>query len=124
MRVSKFLGSPGFKRDDDAMRQLAGTVFDRGVHPEGTWRQLAAIYAAGDRTRRLTQIRVPTLVIHGTADRLLPPAGGKATQAAIPGAQLLLVPGMGHELPPGSWPLIIDAIVENANRDQVSDTAT
>jgi pimeloyl-ACP methyl ester carboxylesterase len=79
-------------------------------------RQLAAIVASGNRTRQLRDVRVPTLVIHGTADRLVSPSGGRATARAIPGARLMRIPGMGHDLPRGAWPRIVDGIVENAAR--------
>jgi len=93
---------------------VAGASWDRGRNPAGVARQLAAIIASGDRTPLLKTIRVPTLVIHGTADRLVAPSGGRATARAIPGARLLLIPGMGHDLPRGAWPQIIDGIVKNA----------
>ena len=77
--------------------------------------QLAA-WSAGDTSDRLPAIDVPTLVIHGTKDRLVSPSGGRATARAIPGARLLRIEGMGHDLPRGAWPQIIDGIVENAAR--------
>ena len=79
-------------------------------------RQLAAILASGDRTAELRRITAPTLVIHGTTDRLVAPSGGRATARAIPGARLLMIEGMGHDLPRGAWPQLIDAIVENTRR--------
>ena len=75
-----------------------------------------AILASGDRTAELRHITAPTLVIHGTADKLVAPSGGRATARAIPGARLLMIEGMGHDLPRGAWPQLIDAIVENAGR--------
>jgi pimeloyl-ACP methyl ester carboxylesterase len=110
------IGSPGFERDPEDMRRLAARSFDRGHHPAGTGRQLAAILASGDRSKQLRRIRVPTLVIHGEADRLVNPSGARATAAAIPGARLVLIPGMGHDLPRGAWPDIIDGIVDTARR--------
>jgi pimeloyl-ACP methyl ester carboxylesterase len=85
-------------------------------HPKGTGRQFAAILAAGDRTAALGQIRVPTVVVHGEEDQIIGVSGGEATAAAIPGARLLRVPGLGHELPPGFWPVLADALVEVADR--------
>ena len=73
-------------------------------------RQLAAIVSHGSRREALTRLDVPTLVIHGAADPLVPVAGGRDTAAAIPGAELLVVEGMGHDLPPGAWPTIVPAI--------------
>ena len=75
-----------------------------------------AIVASGDRTAELRHITAPTLVIHGTADKLVAPSGGRATARAIPGARLLMIEGMGHDLPRGAWPQLIDAIVENTRR--------
>lgn len=94
--------------DEDAMRILCGMVFDRGLHPAGTARQLLAIFADGDRTERLAQITAPTLVIHGRHDPLIAVSGGEATAKAIPGARLLVLEEMGHDLP---GPLV-DTLVE------------
>jgi pimeloyl-ACP methyl ester carboxylesterase len=102
--------------DAEAVRRGAARGFDRAYHPKGTGRQFAAILAAGDRTETLRGIRVPTLVVHGTEDQVIGVSGGEATAAAIPGARLLRVPGLGHELPPGFWPTLADALVENADR--------
>jgi pimeloyl-ACP methyl ester carboxylesterase len=105
-----------FPFDAEAVRRGAARSYDRAYHPKGTGRQFAAILAAGDRTQALRGIEVPTLVVHGTEDQVISVSGGEATAAAIPGARLLLVPGLGHELPPGFWPTLADALVENANR--------
>jgi pimeloyl-ACP methyl ester carboxylesterase len=110
------IGSRGFDKDPDAFREMLGAMHDRGHSPGSASRQLAAILAAGNRTAELRHITAPTLVIHGTADRLIRPSGGRATARAIPGAHLLTIEGMGHDLPRGAWPQIIDAIVENAAR--------
>jgi pimeloyl-ACP methyl ester carboxylesterase len=110
------IGSPGFERDEQELRQLAGRSYDRGINPAGSARQLAAIFASGDRTPLLRTIVAPTLVIHGTRDKLVPPSGGRATARAIPGARLLLIEGMGHDLPRAAWPRMLDAIEQNAAR--------
>jgi pimeloyl-ACP methyl ester carboxylesterase len=110
------IGSPGFEPDLDEVRDLLGRSHDRGVNPAGSLRQLGAIIASGNRAPALRDIRVPTVVIHGTADKLVAPSGGKATAKAIPGAKLVLISGMGHDLPRGAWPDIVAAIAENANR--------
>jgi pimeloyl-ACP methyl ester carboxylesterase len=102
--------------DEDAVRRGAARGFDRAYHPKGTGRQFAAILAAGDRAAALGQIRVPTVVVHGEQDQIIGVSGGEATAAAIPGARLLRVPGLGHELPPGFWPVLADALVEVADR--------
>jgi pimeloyl-ACP methyl ester carboxylesterase len=105
-----------FPFDAEAVRRGAARSYDRAYHPKGTGRQFAAILAAGDRTEALGAVRVPTLVVHGEEDQVIGVSGGEATAAAIPGARLLRVPGLGHELPPGFWPALADALAENANR--------
>jgi pimeloyl-ACP methyl ester carboxylesterase len=105
-----------FPFDAEAVRKGAARAYDRAHHPKGVGRQLAAVLAAGDRTRALGGIRVPTVVVHGELDQVIGLSGGEATAAAIPGAHLLRVPGLGHELPPGFWPTLADALVQNADR--------
>ena len=112
----RLIGSPGFPFDEDEMRRLADLSYERGHDPAGTGRQLMAILAGGDRTRKLRTIRVPTVVIHGTKDRMVRPSGGRATAAAIPGAQLVWIRGMGHDLPRAAWDRMLDAIATNAAR--------
>ncbi len=119
VRAWRVIGSPGFDPDEDALRALAGAIFDRGIHPDGTARQLVAILASGDRTGALRRVRVPTVVIHGTDDPLIDVSGGKATAAAIPDAELVLIEGMGHDLPRELWPRFVDLIVANAGRARV-----
>jgi pimeloyl-ACP methyl ester carboxylesterase len=111
-----WIGSPGFDRDEPALRDLLGRMYDRGHDPGSSARQLAAILASGDRTPELRHITAPTVVIHGTDDKLVAPSGGRATARAIPGARLVTIKGMGHDLPRGAWPQILGAIVENAAR--------
>jgi pimeloyl-ACP methyl ester carboxylesterase len=110
------IGSPDFERDEDDLRRIAGMSYDRGINPAGTSRQLAAIIASGDRTPLLRTITAPALVIHGAKDKLVPPSGARATARAIPGARLLLIEGMGHDIPRGAWPQMLDAIEQNAAR--------
>jgi pimeloyl-ACP methyl ester carboxylesterase len=116
----RLIGSPGFPFEEDELRRLADLSYDRGYNPAGTARQLAAILAAGDRVEELRRITAPTVVIHGTRDRMVRPSGGRETAKAIPGARLLEIDGMGHDLPPGAWDQIIDAIVSNAQRADAS----
>jgi pimeloyl-ACP methyl ester carboxylesterase len=123
LKVLEQIGSPGFPRDEDDRRRHAAMAWERGHDPAGAGRQLAAILASGDRTEQLATIRVPTLVIHGTKDRLVAPSGGRATAKAIPGARLLTIEGMGHDLPRGAWPQIIEGIAENAARAGASAAA-
>ena len=110
------IGSSGFPPDVAAQREHAGAAFDRGVSAAGNGRQLAAIMAAPNRRKALAGVKAPTLVIHGKADRLVHVSGGRFTARAIPGAKLLLIDGMGHDLPRGAWPQIVDAIAANAAR--------
>ncbi|MGH9212971.1 MAG: alpha/beta fold hydrolase [Acidimicrobiales bacterium] len=112
-------GSPGLY-DPDEIHDRVRRAWARRYDPQGTARQFAAVLASGDRSPALRELDLPTLVIHGTADTLIPPAGGEATAAAIPGATLLLVEGMGHDLPRPLWPQVGDAIVEHVTRYPVS----
>jgi pimeloyl-ACP methyl ester carboxylesterase len=116
VKVFEVIGSPGFAADHEWLREMAALSFDRGADEASSARQLAAILASGNRTAELHRITAPTLVVHGSADRLVRPSGGRATARAIPGARLLRIEGMGHDLPRGAWPQITDAIVENAAR--------
>lgn len=96
--------------DLNAMKERAARDFDRSFFPVGSTRQLAAIYASGQRTESLQQLDVPTLVIHGRDDTLITPSGGEATAAAIAGSQYLLLADMGHDMPPPLWPVFAEAI--------------
>jgi pimeloyl-ACP methyl ester carboxylesterase len=110
------IGSPGFESDTDAIRRRAQESYDRGYNPRGVGRQLAAIMASGDRTSDLADVDVPTLVIHGEDDPLIDVSGGRATAAAIPDAKLIVIPGMGHDLPRRLWPRFVEEIAANAER--------
>lgn len=112
----RLIGSTGYPFDEQAARARAARAYDRCFYPPGVARQLLAILGQKDRTAGLAGVKAPALVIHGAVDPLVTPSGGEATARAIPGAKLLLVPGMGHDLPEGAWPLLIDAIIENAGR--------
>jgi pimeloyl-ACP methyl ester carboxylesterase len=98
----------------DLIRDMAERSYDRDHDPAAPGRQLAAIIASGNRTKEIRRIKVPTLVIHGTDDRMVGPSGGRATARAIPGAKLLKVKGMGHDLPRAAWPQLLDAIAAHA----------
>jgi pimeloyl-ACP methyl ester carboxylesterase len=110
------IGSRGLWRDEAWTREIAGRAFDRGIWPDGTLRQLAASVASRNRTEALRAIEAPTVVIHGAQDPLIDVSGGRATAAAIPGAELVVIDGMGHDLPPAAWDRIIAAIAANAAR--------
>ncbi|MDX6588045.1 MAG: hypothetical protein QOI31_2518 [Solirubrobacterales bacterium] len=116
LEARRKIGSPGFPFDEERSRRIAGRSFDRGFHPKGTVRQTIAIILSGDRTERLADIEVPTVVIHGEDDPLIGVSGGRATAAAIPGSKLVVIPGMGHDWPAGVWAQIAGEIVANARR--------
>ncbi|UQU61731.1 alpha/beta fold hydrolase [Couchioplanes caeruleus] len=112
----RVIGSPGFPAADEELLRRASAKYDRGYHPVGTLRQYAAILASPDRTPALRQVTVPTLVVHGEADPLVDVSGGRATAAAVPGAELLTFPGMGHDLPRELFAPMADAIIANLRR--------
>jgi pimeloyl-ACP methyl ester carboxylesterase len=114
--IFSFIASPGFSLDREAVRERAGRSYDRGTNPAGTGRQMAAILKSGDRTEELAGVRAPTLVVHGSADKMVSHSGGEATAKAIPGAEMMTIDGMGHDLPRGVWPRLVDAITERARR--------
>jgi pimeloyl-ACP methyl ester carboxylesterase len=99
--------------DEDYIRARAGAGYDRCFYPEGATRQLGAIIASGSRAEGLRALRTPTLVIHGRADTLIMPSGGERTAELVPGANLLLLHDMGHDLPEPLWPLIVDAVISH-----------
>ena len=108
------LRGSGFPLDEARDAERGAKIFERGLNPPGVARQLAAILASGSRKDALGAVHVPTLVIHGNVDPLVPLAGGIATAKAIPGAKLVVIEGMGHALPISMWPQIIEAIVAHA----------
>jgi pimeloyl-ACP methyl ester carboxylesterase len=117
MRVFATVGSPGFPQDVDDLRRVTALAYRREPDSRGARRrQHRAVRAGGDRTEALRRLAVPTVVVHGTADLMCHPSGGRATAEAVPGARLQLIPGMGHDLPRGAWPQLIRAIVDNARR--------
>jgi pimeloyl-ACP methyl ester carboxylesterase len=123
VKLFSVVGSRGFDRDEAELREMAARAWDRRGSAAGMGRQLAAIVASGDRTVALGRITAPTLVIHGSRDPLVRPSGGRATAAAIRGARLLTVEGMGHDLPRGAWPQIVDAIAGHARAAAAADDA-
>jgi pimeloyl-ACP methyl ester carboxylesterase len=114
----RLLGSPAYPTDEGEVRAAALRRYERSHYPDGTARQLCAILASGDRTERLAEVTAPTVVVHGADDALIQASGGRATAEAIPGAELVVLEGMGHDLPAALWPRIVEAIVANATRAQ------
>jgi pimeloyl-ACP methyl ester carboxylesterase len=114
-KVFEAIGSRGLPFDKDRVRDMVARSYDRGHDPAGPGRQLGAIVASGDRTAELRTIRVPTLVIHGSKDKMVARSGGLATAQAIPGALLMIVEGMGHDLPEAAWPQLVPAIADHAH---------
>jgi pimeloyl-ACP methyl ester carboxylesterase len=107
----RVIASPGFPLDEERLREIAARSYDRSYDPAGAARQLVAVLASGDRTNALSSLRVPTLVIHGAHDPLVHVSGGQATAAAIPGAELVVIDGMGHDLSPGLLLPLADRII-------------
>lgn len=102
--------------DEDDINKRAAVSYDRANYPQGVARQLVATIANGNRKSRLASITAPVLVIHGAQDPLIPMEGGKDTAKAIPGADLLIIEGMGHCLPRAAWPQIVEAIAAHARK--------
>ena len=107
VRVSRIIGSPGYPAPQDRVRAEAIEGYDRSYYPAGIGRQFAAILGSGSLLHYDRQITVPTVVIHGKADKLMRPFGGRAVARAIKGARLVLFDGMGHELPRELWDDIV-----------------
>jgi pimeloyl-ACP methyl ester carboxylesterase len=114
---SRLIGSPGFPFDEERIRERTAVAYDRSWHPDGVMRQMLAILSQPDRTAALRTVKVPTLVIHGDSDPLVDPSGGRATAEAVPGAELWIVPGMGHDIPPVLFEELADRIAANCRRD-------
>jgi pimeloyl-ACP methyl ester carboxylesterase len=110
------IGSPAYPWPEGELRARAEREYRRAYNPPGVARQRRAIEADGDRTAALKGLKVPTVVLHGADDPLVQKVGGEATAAAIPGAELRMIPGMGHDVPPALYDTFIDAIVAAAQR--------
>jgi pimeloyl-ACP methyl ester carboxylesterase len=115
--VFKTIAGPGFPLDEKWTRRIMAESYDRCFYPQGIVRQLVAILTQVNRVPALASVKIPTLVVHGTSDPLAPAEGGKDTAKAIPGAQLMLIDGMGHDLPHGgAWPRIVEAIAVHTQK--------
>ncbi|WP_432768265.1 MAG: alpha/beta fold hydrolase [Sphingopyxis sp.] len=120
VRAARVIGSPGYPAEEARLQRRVRGDFERGWYPQGVARQMAAIVADGDRRAMLKRIAAPTLVIHGEADPLVPVAGGKDTATTIPGARLLTIPGMGHDLPLALVDTLADAVAGHAHEVAVA----
>ena len=121
VKLFRIVGSKGELFDEEYVRDVTARSFDRDHDSAAVGRQLAAVLKTGKRDAMLRSITAPTLVIHGTEDRLVRPSGGRATKRAIPAARLMEIEGMGHDLPRGVWPQVMDGIAENAARAEPLD---
>ncbi len=117
----KAIGSPGFERSHEDVVAQAEETFDRGVSARGTLRQMLAVLTQTNRTAALHRLRVPTAVVHGHADRMVHVSGGRATAAAIPGAELIVIDGMGHDLPEELWGTLVATLRRTADRAEVAN---
>ncbi|MET0682704.1 MAG: alpha/beta hydrolase [Casimicrobiaceae bacterium] len=113
--VFGIIGSPGFPAKPEELREQLARNVRRGYHPAGVTRQLVAIIASGDRRRLLRKVTAPTLVIHGAADPLVPVEAGRDTARHIAGAKLMVIDGMGHDLPPALLPILVEAIAAHCH---------
>jgi len=118
----RVIGSPGFELDEAELRERTGLSYDRAFDPGGVARQLVGVLASPDRTVALADVRAPTLVVHGADDPLIDVSGGRATAEAVPGAELIVIDGMGHDLPRALWPQITDRIAGLAGRAEGAAT--
>ena len=114
--IWRAIGSPGFPVDEAFLRDHVARNVDRSYYPDGFVRQFAAILASKGRVELLKTVAVPTLVIHGRDDPLIPVECGEDTAALVPGAELMVIDGMGHDLPPALWPRLVAAIAEHCRR--------
>lgn len=116
LAVWRIIGSPRFPKPEDELRERGRETWDRGVSRPGVLRQMMAVLTQPDRTRDLARLDVPTVVMHGLADKMVNVSGGRATAAAIPGARLVLIDGWGHDLPEALFGTFARAIRSNADR--------
>jgi pimeloyl-ACP methyl ester carboxylesterase len=115
-RFWQLTGSPSYRDPVETARERAGETWDRGISLSGVMRQMLAILTQPDRRKALAQVRVPTTVLHGLSDRMVHHTGGRTTARAVPGSHLMLVPGMGHDLPSGLFPTYVEAVNRSARR--------
>jgi pimeloyl-ACP methyl ester carboxylesterase len=113
---NEICGSKGLPIDWDAVREISERQYDRCFYPVGSGRQMVALAVSGDRTEDLANVTAPTVVIHGTDDALVHPDCGVKTAKSIPGAELVMIEGMGHDMPASAWPQFVAAVVANIDR--------
>jgi pimeloyl-ACP methyl ester carboxylesterase len=118
VKTYRTIAGSGFPFDEDYHRRITASAYDRAFYPQGVARQLSAVLAQQNRKPALAKVTAPALVIHGTDDALVPVECGRDTAEAIPGAQLLLIEGMGHDLPQkrGPWPRMVAAIASHTKK--------
>ncbi|GAB6127110.1 alpha/beta hydrolase [Humidesulfovibrio idahonensis] len=121
LNVWRKIWSPGYPFEEERARTFLEQSYDRSYYPQGMPRQNAALLANGDRRAALSALQTPTLVIHGADDPLISAEAGKDTAQVIPGAKLLIIAGMGHDMPTGTWPQIVAAISRLAMDAGTSD---
>jgi pimeloyl-ACP methyl ester carboxylesterase len=119
LNIWRRIWSPGFPFEEERARAFIEKSYDRSYYPQGMVRQNIAIIASGDRRQLLSTIMVPTLVIHGADDPLIPVEGGKDTARVIPGARIFIIDGMGHDMPKGAWVKIVTAISQHTMQAKV-----
>jgi pimeloyl-ACP methyl ester carboxylesterase len=116
VKTRKLIGSPGYPATEERTRAHAAETYDRGVTASGTLRQMVAVLTQPNRSPKLRALKMPALVVHGLDDKMVHASGGRATAAAIHGAELLLIDGMGHDLPPALFDTFADGIRRTADR--------
>lgn len=122
LQAHRIFAGPGFPFDEAWVRSIMGQSYDRCFCPRGTGRQLLALLTQADRRQALASVKAPALVIHGTDDPLVPVEGGRETARSIPGAELLLIEGMGHDIPHGgAWPRIVEAIAAHTAKAEAKE---
>jgi len=116
VKRAETIGSPAYPWPDGALAARARAEADRAFNPPGVARQMAAVRSSGDRRAKLAAITAPTMVLHGADDPLVPVAAGRDTAANIKGAELRIIPGMGHDLPPALYATFVEAIERAVSR--------
>ena len=118
VKTFRVIGSPKFTFNEEYHRQLAGRLFDRSFYPVGMTRHFLALLSQENRKPALAKVKLPTLIIHGAADPLVPVEAGKDAAEAIPGSEILIIEGMGHDLPREVWPAVVEAMTKNTAKGQ------